>query len=416
MFSTTVIAKRFICHFVTLMVLYVIISSQTLFAATPVQFKQVGQVIFTKGLVLRHFDGQQQPVVAKNSVFAGDVITTDAAGHVQIRFVDGGFVSVRPGTRLVVEHYHSESIRFRLEQGVGRFVTGDYGMARKDRFRVNTPVAAIGIRGTDFVAQADQSVARVLVHSGAVQVSPFTSQCAIDAFGPCSGRLSKVLTESQSQVFLEISGEGAAPKVRSRKHLPSDAAEAKLLFDAPPAELPESEGASASNQATTPDVDDNVRWGRWSETEQAAMESEGFSLIGKNSEFALYRSNESIDLPASGDFNFSPTFTEAYAVQKNGVRQAAQITSPQLNINFAQQRFNTHLTWQTDALSIRYQASGQIDGRGVMVASDPNSTMLNFYGVLSAKGQNAAYIFEGDTGTDLQALGLVRWQRDPTSR
>lgn len=400
----------------TLVVFCTIISPQMLVAGIHDGQKPIGQVIFVKGVVLRHFDGQQQQLAAKNTLFAGDAVSTDAAGHVQIRFIDGGFVSVRPGTTLVIEHYHTESIRFRLEQGVGRFVTGDYGMARKDRFRVNTPVAAIGIRGTDFVAQADQLVARVLVHSGAVQVSPFTSQCAIDAFGPCSGRLSKVLTESQSQVFLEISGEGAAPKVRSRKHLPSDAAEAKLLLETPPAELPESEGTSVTNQPTTADVGDSVRWGRWSETEQAAMESEGFSLIGKNSEFALYRSNESIDLPASGDFNFSPTFTEAYAVQPNGIRQPAQITSPQLNINFAQQRFNTQLTWQADALSIRYQASGQIDGRGVMVASDPSSTMLNFYGVLSAKGQNAAYIFEGDTGTDLQALGLVRWQRDPSPR
>ena len=34
-----------------------------------------------------------------------------------------------------------------------RSITGQWGEAARDRFRLNTPIAAIGVRGTDFIVE-----------------------------------------------------------------------------------------------------------------------------------------------------------------------------------------------------------------------------------------------------------------------
>ena len=44
----------------------------------------------------------------------------------------------------------------------------------RDRFRLNTPIAAIGVRGTDFVVSATQNSIMAVVNAGAIVVSPFS--------------------------------------------------------------------------------------------------------------------------------------------------------------------------------------------------------------------------------------------------
>ena len=101
------------------------------------------------------------------------VLKPGRGAHVHIRFIDGGMVSVRPLSRLRIEEYSNHlansrgAIKFQLEQGVVRSVTGDWGEAARDRFRLNTPVAAIGIKGTDFIVRADLVTTQAAVVSGA---------------------------------------------------------------------------------------------------------------------------------------------------------------------------------------------------------------------------------------------------------
>lgn len=102
----------------------------------------------------------RKPVERGPLVRVGDAIQTQIGGHVHLRFVDGGRVSVRPSSRLQIENYaHSEqqpqlsAIKFRLDEGVVRSITGSWGEAR-ERFRLNTPLAAIGVKGTDFIVRA----------------------------------------------------------------------------------------------------------------------------------------------------------------------------------------------------------------------------------------------------------------------
>ncbi|MBK7991598.1 MAG: FecR domain-containing protein [Comamonadaceae bacterium] len=101
-----------------------------------------------------------------------------------MRFVDGGRLSVRPASRLQIENYsHSatqpqgSAIKFRLDEGVIRSITGTWGEEARDRFRLNTPMAAIGIKGTDFVVKSDANATAASVYSGAILLAPL-DDCA----------------------------------------------------------------------------------------------------------------------------------------------------------------------------------------------------------------------------------------------
>jgi len=118
----------------------------------------VGTVLATSGQNrLEDASGSQQTISTGTKVNNGDTVYTGAAGHLQIRFVDGAIVSLRPNTDFRVDEYRYPAAPQRsflsLLRGALRSATG---LASKDEpgsYRLTTPSATIGVRGTHFVAQ-----------------------------------------------------------------------------------------------------------------------------------------------------------------------------------------------------------------------------------------------------------------------
>lgn len=88
-----------------------------------------------------------------DAVNSGDTLIT-GAGKLQVRFSDGGLISLQEHTRFVVDDYNFEEsgdkASFSLLKGGLRAVTGTIGVRSKETYSVTTPVATIGIRGTGF--------------------------------------------------------------------------------------------------------------------------------------------------------------------------------------------------------------------------------------------------------------------------
>lgn len=155
-------------------------------------------------------DGVARVLERGSPIKVGDKIETGEGGHVHIRFVDGGRLSVRPSSRLQVENYGRSAdqpalmaIKFRLDEGVVRSITGTWGEAARDRFRLNTPVAAIGIKGTDFVVKTDVNNTLASVHTGAIMLTPLASGCQT-SLGPCQNGSEKLLTEDMKGQMLAL--------------------------------------------------------------------------------------------------------------------------------------------------------------------------------------------------------------------
>lgn len=143
-----------------------------------------------------------------SAVMPGQQIETSDNGHLHIRFVDGAAVAVRPMTRLRIDDYtyapndpSQNRIRFFLQEGALRSITGKAGEATKDRFRINTPVAAIGIRGTDFNVQTTGDLTRASLFQGAIILSPLGGMCSATTLGPCLGTAALELDEHQRSYY-----------------------------------------------------------------------------------------------------------------------------------------------------------------------------------------------------------------------
>jgi len=109
----------------------------------------IGQVTVAGG------DGAIRTLAKDAPVFAGDIISTGPNSRVRIVFSDEGVIFLRPSTRFVIDSYkhtgdkQKDESKFSLVKGGFRSVTGAIGQANKDKVKIETPVATIGIRGTD---------------------------------------------------------------------------------------------------------------------------------------------------------------------------------------------------------------------------------------------------------------------------
>lgn len=147
----------------------------------------LGQAILTRA------DGYRVPVLRGARVHVGDRISTSSGGHVHIKFIDGALLSVRPNSSLLIEQYdydpsmpEGSAVKLNLEEGVARAISGDAAKGAKENFRLNTPVAAIGVRGTDFAVGASASTTRALVNEGTIVIAPFSDSCTTAGTGPCA--------------------------------------------------------------------------------------------------------------------------------------------------------------------------------------------------------------------------------------
>ena len=163
--------------------------------SAPNMIEPVGEVALVLGqATVINSKGDIADLSRGSLVFEGSRIETASNGHVHIRFVDEALLSVRPNSTLEIEVYRfdidnpgSSAVKLNLDEGVARAISGKASKAARQRFRLNTPVAAIGVRGTDFVVGADSGQTRALVNEGAIFIAPFSGTCSEDGLGPCTG-------------------------------------------------------------------------------------------------------------------------------------------------------------------------------------------------------------------------------------
>ena len=104
-----------------------------------------------------------------------DVLQSDASGRASLQFVDETIVTMGPASSLDVARITLRSDRRATEfvvdaaKGAFRFATGK---SSHDAYRVDTPVATLGVRGTQFHFVVTDTQTRVAVTRGAVEICP----------------------------------------------------------------------------------------------------------------------------------------------------------------------------------------------------------------------------------------------------
>ena len=120
--------------------------------------------------------GEKRELEKGSDIDVGDTVISETAAHVQLRFTDGGFVSLAPQSEFRVNAYSysgkadgSERIAMELIKGGLRTISGLIGKAIQSAYEMKTKVATIGIRGTEYTVVYGESVSGT-VSAGAVAV------------------------------------------------------------------------------------------------------------------------------------------------------------------------------------------------------------------------------------------------------
>lgn len=148
-------------------------------AAWPAKasFVEIGTAEEVRMAAYGTLPGESQKRIFRNDeVFADQRIKTVTKGGLRIEFLDETELWVGESSELVLDQFVYDPDRgtgelvTELGTGLFRFVTG--GM-NHDAYRILTPAAVIGVRGTDFsVSVGHNGLTAVSVHSGSVSVSP----------------------------------------------------------------------------------------------------------------------------------------------------------------------------------------------------------------------------------------------------
>ena len=117
-----------------------------------------GTVILAKGVVTATNATQQSRVLAKGGgIEEGDVVNTANKSFAVIRMLNNTKLTLKPNTTIAIGAFNikegEEEGCINLVKGGLRTVTGLIGQRKPESFNVNTPIASIGIRGTDFITR-----------------------------------------------------------------------------------------------------------------------------------------------------------------------------------------------------------------------------------------------------------------------
>lgn len=433
------------------------------FAATNQLNAPVGKVtLVLSQATLVSSNGVTSALQKGSSVKPGDRIETAGGGHVHIRFVDDALVSVRPSSRLIIEEYEynptkvlDSQVRFKLETGVARAISGAAAESAKERFRLNTPLVAIGVRGTDFVvnSQLDQTTAHV--NQGAIVMAPLGAGCQASALGPCntsaatlvSAQMGNVLAEYKDGLgqpelkpyFVRSTYFAAAPDpdVRSAKS-PANPAKVDVaakpdnsviqvtsvvsggIFTAAVEELPHVPGpVEPPVMPPTPPAPPALVWGHWVKPTGSGDFSEPFRVaaLGRdvtvgNNDYVLYRAPSDTGLaaiqPSLGTVGFQLQQAHALFRPWGGVNQEATAGTGTLSINFATRQFQTQLELNHAAAGAHTLTSqGAVLSDGMFGGATATQKVI---GATTLDGKNAGYMFEKNVDSGV-FNGITLWAR-----
>ena len=127
----------------------------TLYFNPAVAATTAGVIELVEGhVIIARADNISLAPIVGDSVEEGDTVITGPDGELHITMADSGFIAVRPNTRMKIEHYRAQGdnddkSEISLIEGTFRSITGWIGKYSPKNYRVTTPTATLGVRGTD---------------------------------------------------------------------------------------------------------------------------------------------------------------------------------------------------------------------------------------------------------------------------
>ena len=393
-------------------------------------------------------------------LYEGDLLKTESSGHIHLQLRDSGILSLRPNSELQIEIFEfdeespeASTVKFNLLKGTTRSVSGKAAESAKHRFRLNTPIAAIGVRGTDFVVSATSTSLMALVNQGEVVVAPFSEQCSAAGVGPCSFNALELDDQamqviefnsdmvmpqlvpivaigpesnlyeafSQNAALIARSGQQETEETAAPASLPNDlsaqnedaaVAEKQVVTETVSSleleveakqQAPYSTGFTPIRQQTASELRNRqLVWGRFASgkghlerlTLPFSDAAEGRNIsIGGNFEYFLFRpeAGEVQVQRGLGETGFSLSSAQAY-FKKGGSVSPVAVTDGRLVVDFSGNSFETSLDlYHLQLGEAQFSAAGGLYSGGYFHARSDDSRVV---GASTLDGKEAGYFFD----------------------
>ncbi len=441
-----------------------------LFAVGLAQAGEAGRIVFVTGQATN----SDRPLSLGDAVQEGDELVTGADGYIYLKTIDSGFLILRPGSRARIAAYQIDNanpantrIKLELMNGVARSISGNAVKDARQNFRFNTPVAAIGVRGTDFTVFTNDQTSRVAVLSGGIVVSGFGGGCGPEGSGPCEGTTSRELFADQAGQLLQIQKGQIAPQLLRNSSMSPDvsapprkdepvgkesagkettskeatgkvsAGEYNLepkktdtlltgavLSPMPTPPAPPAPPAPPTTPIPPPVVtvpkSPEILWGRWEPVAELAPDSELLAKIKSGdyadakflgSFFLTRLKNPDLVLPREGRAAFELMASEAYLEILGKGAVSASVHNARLDVDFAAQSFATSLTVIGAGVQKDVRAKGDLTRTGELVGDlfGSNAAVRGYLG--GEKAQEAVYLFKTNGSSPVEAFGATKWAR-----
>ena len=150
-------------------------------ASTPVRAQtRIGEAAVVKNEVLRVAASSASQINVGDGLLRDEVVRTGLDSATRLVMADSTNLSLGPNATLKLDRAvfddanHYRDVAVRLTSGTFRFVTGN---SEKAAYKITTPLATIGVRGTtlDILSQRGQTI--VNLQEGAASVCTVTFEC-----------------------------------------------------------------------------------------------------------------------------------------------------------------------------------------------------------------------------------------------
>lgn len=123
--------------------------------ATALAADPTATLVAARGVVNAVAEGVERKLELGDTVFEQDQVVTADRSFAVLQFVDGAKVTIRPNSAMMVEQYvftggDDNAATLNLVEGGLRVITGAMAKTHPDNYKVKTPVALMGVRGTEF--------------------------------------------------------------------------------------------------------------------------------------------------------------------------------------------------------------------------------------------------------------------------
>lgn len=137
-------------------------------------------------------DGSVTAITKQTKILEGSKVSVKDRSKLNLLMVDGAIEKLPANSTLEFERYYYDpanpkatEIRKELIEGEVTSKTGIGGAEAKERYRLNSPLAAIAVLGTEYTVRVSDGETSVVVLDGIISMAKLGGSCQRSGFGAC---------------------------------------------------------------------------------------------------------------------------------------------------------------------------------------------------------------------------------------